>query len=260
MKRFSRNQFFALALTAAFAALPLHTGAAVSAGEVDQISLKNAEIVICAINDIRVANGLSELSTTPLLLEVSDTRAEEIVLDFSHYRPDGSVCFTALKSEGITYSFSAENIASGRSNPVATVDQWMQSEGHRANILNENFTHIGIGYTYDPDSTFGYYWSMFLIGVYDGTSPYVYEDQYIPGRALGDVNGTKSVNADDASVVLQYAAQNSAGLHCNVVKDFKRAADVNSDGTINSIDASIILTYAAAMGSGQNITLEDCIW
>ncbi len=260
MKRLSRNKAFAIAMTAAFAALPLHTGTAVSAGEVDEISLKNAEIAICAINDIRVENGLTELSTTPLLLEVSDTRAEEIVVDFSHYRPDGSVCFTALKSEGITYSFSAENIASGRSNPTATVDQWMQSEGHRANILNANFTHIGIGYTYDPDSTYGYYWSMFLIGVYDGTSPYVYEDQYIPGRDLGDVNGTKSVNADDASVILQYASQKSAGLTCNVVQAFENAADVNKDGNINSIDASIILTYSAAVGSGQNVTLKDCIW
>lgn len=260
MKRFSRIKASAVALITAFVTLSANTGASVSAGEVDEISLRNAEIAICAINDIRVANGLSELSTTPLLLEVSDTRAEEIVTDFSHYRPDGSACFTALKSEGITYSFTAENIASGRSNAVSTVDQWMQSEGHRANILNANFTHIGIGYTYDPDSTYGYYWSMFLIGVYDGTSPYVYPDQYIPGRELGDVNGTKSVNADDASVILQYASAKSAGLKCNVVQAFENAADVNRDGNINSIDASVILTYSAAVGSGQSIELKDCVW
>jgi hypothetical protein len=222
--------------------------------------LRNAEIIINTVNDIRVSYGLSELATTPLLLDVSQIRAEELQTSFDHYRPDGSVCFTALKNAGIRYTYSAENIAAGRSDPVATVQQWMASEGHRENILGESYTHIGIGYSYAADSTYGYYWCMFLIGTYDGSDPYVYEDQYIPERELGDANGTKSINASDAAVILEYAAATAAGISYPVTAAFSKAADVNTDGNVDAVDASIILSYAATVGSGEKRELAEFIW
>ncbi len=258
MKQFYR--FVAAVTACCAAAIPCSSYATVSAATTEETALNNAEIVINTVNNIRVSYGLNELAVTPLLLEVSNTRAEELAENFSHNRPDGSLCFTALKEAGITYSFVAENIAAGRADPVSTVDQWMNSEGHRENILGENYTHIGIGYYYDADSTYGHYWSMFLIGVTDGSEPYVYDDQYIPERELGDVNGTKSVNASDASTILQYSATMAVGREYPVVASFETAADVNADGSIDAVDASIVLAYSAAKGSGKDVTIQDFIW
>ncbi len=234
--------------------------AAVPVKALDEDAIKKAEIAVCAVNDIRVQYGLSELAITPILLESSAIRAAELPVSFDHYRPDGTTCFTVLKSAGVPYTFVAENIAAGRSDAAATVQQWMASEGHRANILGKDYTHIGIGYSYAADSTFGHYWDMFLIGTYDGTEPYLFEDQYIPTRELGDPNGSKSINAADATVILEYAAAEAAGLYHPVVRAFKKAADVNANGEIDSVDASIILSYSAARGSGENVTLQDFVW
>lgn len=260
MKRFQR--FTASVIACAVAVLSGITGTetAVPAEAVDEQSLKYAEIVVNAVNDVRVANGLRELAIRPVLLECSDIRAADLTGNFSHYRPDGSTCFTVLKSAGVSYGFVAENIAAGRSDPVATVQQWMDSAGHRENILSDSFTHIGVGYCYDPNTVYGHYWGMFLIGVYDGTEPYIYDDQYIPKRELGDPNGTKSINSADAAMILEYAAADAVGVDYPVVRAFDKAADVNADGEIDSIDASIILSYTAARGSGENVTLSDFIW
>lgn len=234
--------------------------AAVPVKAVDADVLEKAEIAICAVNDCRVKEGLPELALTPALVECSTIRAQELPVNFDHYRPDGSTCFTVLKSAGVPYTFVAENIASGRSDPSATVQQLMASEKHKANILGKNYTHIGVGYAYAADSTYGHYWDMFLIGTYDGTEPYLFEDQYIPTRELGDPNGTKSINAADATVILEYAAAEAAGIDYPVVRAFPKAADVNGDGEIDSVDASIILSYSAARGSGEKVTLQDFIW
>ena len=66
---------------------------------------------------------------------------------FSHDRPDGTSCFTVLSQCGVSGFWTAgENIAAGTSNPEAAMEMWMNSEGHRANILSGDFTHIGVGY------------------------------------------------------------------------------------------------------------------
>ena len=110
------------------------------------------DIVVSSVNAERAKEGLSELATFPLLNELACIRAEEISPSpskqyFTHTRPDGSNCFSLLKAEkdNFKYSTSGENIAAGRADPVSTVQQWMNSQGHRDNILNDKFTHIGIG-------------------------------------------------------------------------------------------------------------------
>lgn len=66
---------------------------------------------------------------------------------FSHTRPSGASCFTALTEAGVSYTRAGENIAYGQSTPEAVVQSWMSSSGHRANILSSSFTTIGIGCT-----------------------------------------------------------------------------------------------------------------
>lgn len=64
-----------------------------------------------------------------------------------------------MKSFGITYRTAVENIARGQATPAAVVNAWMNSAGHRANILNTSFTEIGVGYVAP-----GNYWTQIFIG------------------------------------------------------------------------------------------------
>ncbi|MDE6730359.1 MAG: hypothetical protein K2J71_06240 [Oscillospiraceae bacterium] len=220
------------------------------------------DIVINCVNNERTERGLSQLATFPELSELTYVRAVEISGGedvFSHTRPDGSMCFSILKENGVRYSAVAENLAGGRADPVATVDQWMNSEGHRKNILGEKYTHIGIGYYYAPDSDFEYYWSMFLIGTYDSGVPHVFESQYMPSRELGDVDGSHSTDVQDAKKILRYAASRAAGVEMGVVSEFMDVADLNGDGIADARDASAILAYSAAVGSNGSAVLHDYI-
>ena len=63
-----------------------------------------------------------------------------------------------MKNFGISYKSAGENIAQGQTTAKAVVNAWMNSEGHRANILNKNYTHIGVGYVKD-----GNYWTQMFI-------------------------------------------------------------------------------------------------
>jgi len=75
----------------------------------------------------------------------AQVRAKEIKTSFSHTRPDGRSCFTALDEAGASYMGAGENIAIGQRTPEQVVNDWMNSEGHRKNILNSNFKYIGVG-------------------------------------------------------------------------------------------------------------------
>ena len=79
--------------------------------------------------------------------KAAQTRAGELQTSFSHTRPSGASCFTALTEAGVSYARAGENIAYGQSTPEAVVQSWMSSSGHRANILSSSFTTIGIGCT-----------------------------------------------------------------------------------------------------------------
>lgn len=92
-------------------------------------------------NQQRSSNGLGELKKSSALMSAAATRAKEISVSFSHTRPDGS---SALDISSAAY---AENIAYGLNIPHTTImDGWMNSPGHRANILNGSYNTIGIGF------------------------------------------------------------------------------------------------------------------
>ena len=78
---------------------------------------------------------------------------------FSHTSPVYGSPFDMMKNFGINYRTAAENIAKGQATPQAVVNAWMNSSGHRANILNPSFTKIGVGYVKS-----GNYWTQMFIG------------------------------------------------------------------------------------------------
>lgn len=108
-----------------------------------------AAAVAALVNAARRDAGLSELELDADLCAAAQARAQEIAQSFSHTRPDGSSCFTILEEFGISYRAAGENIAMGQRTPGEVMDGWMNSSGHRANILNGTFTSIGVGYYVD---------------------------------------------------------------------------------------------------------------
>lgn len=108
-----------------------------------------AEAVAALVNAARRDAGLSELELDADLCAAAQARAQEIAQSFSHTRPDGSSCFTILEEFGISYRAAGESIAMGQRTPEEVMDGWMNSSGHRANILNGTFPSIGVGYYVD---------------------------------------------------------------------------------------------------------------
>ena len=122
----------------------------------EQIESTLGAQIVAFCNEYRVAEGLEPLVEDPELDALAQIRAEEIVVYFEHERPDGSDCFTVMKDYKCT--LCGENIAAGQGNPKEVVDAWMNSEGHRANIMNKDFKKIGIGYSVGGE--FGAYWAQ----------------------------------------------------------------------------------------------------
>lgn len=98
--------------------------------------------IIRLVNIERESKGLEPLEKSDALMESAQIRAEEIEDKFSHTRPDGSSCFTSISGKGI----KGENIAMGYMTPEQVFDAWINSDGHRDNILSTKFTEIGVGF------------------------------------------------------------------------------------------------------------------
>lgn len=102
--------------------------------------------VVRLVNVERTKEGLSPLSIDTKVQAAAQVRAMECEQRFSHTRPNGTSFATALKEQNVSYRSAGENIAWGQKTPQEVVTAWMNSSGHRANIMNKNFTTIGVGY------------------------------------------------------------------------------------------------------------------
>ena len=117
--------------------------------------------VLALVNKERVKNGLSELSMDEKVRSVARKKSNDMYNKkyFSHTSPTYGSPFDMLKTFNIQYRYAGENIAQGYTTPEAVVKGWMNSSGHRANILNAKYTKIGIGYEAN-----GNYWTQLFIG------------------------------------------------------------------------------------------------
>lgn len=127
--------------------------------EEGQDAYRNA--VVDLVNAERAKAGLRPLSVDTRVAQAAQLRAQEIKKSFSHTRPDGSSFSSALNQAGVSYSGTGENIAYGQNSPEAVMQGWMNSSGHRANILNKDYTSIGVGHYKDASGTD--YWTQIFI-------------------------------------------------------------------------------------------------
>ncbi|QQK74466.1 sporulation protein [Salicibibacter cibarius] len=119
--------------------------------------------VVRLTNEEREAQGLEPLEAHEELAEVAAVKSEDMRDNnyFSHESPTHGSPFEMISDHGIDFTVAGENIAAGQPSPEQVVEAWMDSEGHRANILNDDFTHIGIGHV--EGGSYGEYWTqMFL--------------------------------------------------------------------------------------------------
>lgn len=108
--------------------------------------LSFAEQVVKLVNEERAKAGLLALTLDKDIEAASLIRSKEIEASFSHTRPDGRTFGTVLQDNGISFRGAGENIAWGQKSPQDVMNAWMNSDGHRANILNAKYTKIGVGY------------------------------------------------------------------------------------------------------------------
>lgn len=117
--------------------------------------------VLELVNEERARAGAAPLTLDASAQAAANTRAKEIKSSFSHTRPNGSSFSTALTEAGVSFRASGENIAYGQKSPEDVMNGWMNSSGHRANILNKSFTSIGIGH-YQDGSGVDYWTQLFF--------------------------------------------------------------------------------------------------
>lgn len=119
----------------------------------DNEQLSYAEQVVKLVNEERAKAGLHALQIDTEVAVAATVRAKEIQTSFSHTRPDGRKFSSVLTDANIRFTGAGENIAWGQTSPEKVMEAWMNSEGHRANILNAKFTKIGVGHLQNTSGT-----------------------------------------------------------------------------------------------------------
>ena len=186
--------------------------------------------VLKLTNQKRLAAGVEPLTGFSVLQQAGDIRAAELTKYFSHTRPDGTSCFTVLKELDITYRAAGENIASGYKTPADVVSGWMNSQGHRENMLNPDFTHMGVG---EKDRN----WVQLFISGYQYASLRLAEGDYLtvdPGTNLNEL--------DMVGVLMSYWGMS----YLPICSDYCQGYDPNAVGdqqvTISVLGVSTTVT------------------
>ncbi|MGP4071757.1 CAP domain-containing protein [Piscibacillus sp. B03] len=115
------------------------------------------------VNEERAKHDLEPLEFSVDVSHVARAKSQDMADNdyFSHESPTYGSPFDMMQEFGLRYMAAGENIAMGQRSPEQVMDGWMNSEGHRKNILQDSFTHIGVGFIKDNGT---YYWTQMFIG------------------------------------------------------------------------------------------------
>lgn len=121
----------------------------VPSGESAEYADETAAQMLALVNACRAENGLAPLVLSDRLSAAASAKADDMATNgyFSHTSPTYGTPSQMLKDFGISYGYMGENIAKGYTDAASTVSAWMNSAGHRANILGTEFTSLGVGYS-----------------------------------------------------------------------------------------------------------------
>lgn len=240
----------------------LHTDAAAPFDVNEFIDIASANI-----NAMRMKNGLEPLQTAPLLQEMCQGRADELTKSYSHSRANGDAWYTILTDYGIdTNCFAGENIAAGYDTPEGVVEGWMNSAGHRKNILNTNYEYFAVGVSYyenDPEYYF-YYWDLILLSSDSG-----FEDSYTPlATVIPEIEQTTTTTLQTTSLttatvtsLLSSNLTTTITAMITVPKTSTTLAydynygDCNTDGVVDLRDAIFLGKYLSGQVAMTRIQL-----
>ena len=116
--------------------------------KVTQAEMTQAEAVLQLVNQERKKAGVQPLTLSEKITSIANTKAKDMADKnyFSHQSPTYGSPFDMLKQFGVSYSYAGENIAAGQKTAEEVMNSWMNSSGHRQNILNKNYTQLGVGF------------------------------------------------------------------------------------------------------------------
>lgn len=139
----------------------IYPGQVLTIPQVDSSVRAFEQEVIRLVNEQRAKNGLAALAENWELSRVARFKSRDMADNryFSHTSPTYGSPFQMIRNFGLSFRTAGENIAYGQRTAQAVVNAWMNSSGHRANILNPSYTQIGVGYVAD-----GNYWTQMFIG------------------------------------------------------------------------------------------------
>lgn len=177
-----------------------------------------AEEMLVLINEARAEANCPPLYMVDHLNDIANVRARELTFLNDHTRPNGGTFADDIDYNRVSYRSFAENIASGKASPEETFEMIMNSDEHNAIIMNPDFTHVGIGVTYENNSMYGWYWSQVFVSVNN------------------DIPGQKLITRED--LINKYG--DNSDSHDN---DPQLQGDVNCDGRVNSYDYIILANH-----------------
>lgn len=125
---------------------------------------EQAQAVLKIVNEERAKQGLKALVLDKQLNNVAQLKAEDMKKNnyFDHNSPTLGSPFDLMRSQGVSYRTAGENIAAGQKTPEQVMESWMNSSGHRANILNKNYTQLGVGFC--AGGSYDTYWVQEFTG------------------------------------------------------------------------------------------------
>jgi len=129
----------------------------------DHETSSQAEAVLNLVNAERSKQGLKPLTLSEKLDNLATMKSQDMAEKgyFDHTSPTYGTPFQMLQDHGVHYRAAGENIAAGQKTPEEVMNAWMNSSGHRANILNANYTQLGVGYY--QGGQYGVYWTQLFI-------------------------------------------------------------------------------------------------
>ncbi len=201
-----------------------------------------ADQMIVLVNEARVEAGLNPVYAVPYLNDMSYVRARECIVNFGHQRVDGSSFVSVIDDNLVPWEKAYENIASGIGTVEGTFNQWKQSPKHWEAIMNPEVTHMGVGVSYEPNSTYGWYWEQMFIKVWDDvesvTGQY-YPDKYkVVPKSAGDISGDGIIDSFDYVLLNRYLNKEITLNPLQV-----ESADVLKDNAITYSDAACLKKY-----------------
>lgn len=229
---------------------------------IDQIvSLTNAE---------RAKWGLAPLTIEVQLNQAAQKHSADMAYgdQFSHTGVDGSTPWTRIEASGYQYQAAAENIAAGYSTPATVVASWMNSPGHRANILNPNVRNIGVGHVFLANDTgnvnFNHYWTQVFGTRLPGTEP----ERSLPSPApepprvsSDSAVGNEATQSSDNNAVSSNASNDvniDAGGGDNVNVD--DVSTNNTDGeTLPGPDPSLVEGARQRDNGGRDVAADNSV-